>query len=1444
MLYVFQVNTGTMLTLDMALTMESVQRLQESIEIEYQIPVDKQVLLISGGQSLDPQMRVCSYSAGTDTNPIFLFSKGTIESATPPITSSISQGKEENLKFQVEGLKNLPHSYSAVVSRTQLALQFHDLAKEKLKSCEALVLDQHQQQQGWMAVVANLEDITSAFEQRSRVFQQNMTEFLKERPDLVERLTQFSDILQLLEKTPLLPCLMGEGVMCMGDGDGTENDSLDSGMTLMKWISSQDQRSTLQQMALQCSKALDQFSQQVLDTIAADMTTTMESVNNPSMKEVKGLGDRLFGLEQLLVGAKKYLQEQAEMAQGMVQNQTRASNINDDSVLPDLCKSHQQQLTVMYKKHCQLTEISRRCQAAKEELCQNLHVRLRWIMYVEQQISGVHGKMVVYHENLKRLRKRLEIVRQVCAAPELYANAVVEVYRRKIFGSRFHEWAGQVSGTSISSHQEEVARRKEFASSMDRHFLNALFPGLGEFPPMFATQIPSLFDTKLPDITMNDIELLRRQIPELATSLEVPPVEEFVISKDDSEDKNWIDIETQTHSLVMVAKEMGDTDIVVIERDGQKDVRKEKISLETSSIEVLPLTENGLVVTNIDDLNDDDPDTPTSLTAETPTRLEGSGSSPSRPDELIMKSFEPKQLESFVSAPTTPDSIADMEMSARGETPFASLLAGGVPSGVTSPASVGGASFVSGPDGYFYSAVTSPASERFAFASNPASYRSSPISVDHVTLEELDKLKLTLQETELKVVKLEESSKSIVDEMLAKDQALQKAQDEAQRTSSELEKSQGLVLDLGKCLKCELPKLKEKCVELQNTVGLEKDNFSGGLKALMGDYQRISEIVQSCLTEEKQIIIKETVDTLKADHVKEIDALKLQLQEVSRSLDETNIELGQNQEALKLKAIEVDMIRENSAKEVNEIKTKMESEQEEAISALRMELAMELSDLETDNQDKTKQLEDLKSSTDAELKELQGRLVTEKSEAVDEIKKEWEEKHKLEMDALEKRLQETQLSELSEFQKTHQLKVDAACEELRTTMEDEQTTEANALRTEIEKLQETLSQLKVEQQADIAKLTDEHKVEVDNLKEDIVAMKTEHKKAMEEQSLKVSQMEVSFITEKQSSTLAQIEEERRQHKEEMNRLREELDRERNIAVADALGAANEVHAQEMEEVMKRSTDSSSGLLDNRNTVVETAERQVSFNEAINRVASEKDKQIEMLKTKEARLVAEQNRNKDTIEKLLTDKVDLDSEMSSALHESRDAEKEAKALLEEKEKEIEDLQQRLDEIQRKQDSPAELPVAADSDSKALDPTSQDKLRVLLRAKEQECNTLKQQLVQLRSITSHGGKSEKISIMDISSGDLVLIFFEEPRENYVVFSVEPTLYFVHSESLTALGLKQHGSSGPKRQWIIGRVTDKEYCQAKKAQNRFKVAMGTKFYRVKAVRYDLKQEQAEKK
>lgn len=38
-----------------------------------------------------------------------------------------------------------------------------------------------------------------------------------------------------------------------------------------------------------------------------------------------------------------------------------------------------------------------------------------------------------------------------------------------------------------------------------------------------------------------------------------------------------------------------------------------------------------------------------------------------------------------------------------------------------------------------------------------------------------------------------------------------------------------------------------------------------------------------------------------------------------------------------------------------------------------------------------------------------------------------------------------------------------------------------------------------------------------------------------------------------------------------------------------------------------------------------------------------------------------------------------------------------------------------------------------------------------------------------------------------GDLVLIILDERHDNYVLFTVGPTLYFLHSESLTALDLK---------------------------------------------------------
>ena len=116
--------------------------------------------------------------------------------------------------------------------------------------------------------------------------------------------------------------------------------------------------------------------------------------------------------------------------------------------------------------------------------------------------------------------------------------------------------------------------------------------------------------------------------------------------------------------------------------------------------------------------------------------------------------------------------------------------------------------------------------------------------------------------------------------------------------------------------------------------------------------------------------------------------------------------------------------------------------------------------------------------------------------------------------------------------------------------------------------------------------------------------------------------------------------------------------------------------------------------------------------------------------------------------------------------------------------------------------------------------------------------------------------------MSRGDVVLFCLDEGNDHYVVFHMGPTIHFLHSDCLPAMGLSTStaaaaaataeavvadssqasaatpvptsasAGAGQRRQWALGEVTEKEYCQAKKAANRFKVPIGTRFYRVKAV------------
>ncbi len=60
---------------------------------------------------------------------------------------------------------------------------------------------------------------------------------------------------------------------------------------------------------------IPQFTDTMKEGLESEVKSLIEAINNPNMKEVKGLEDRLYGLEQLLFGARKLVQEQNDMAQ-------------------------------------------------------------------------------------------------------------------------------------------------------------------------------------------------------------------------------------------------------------------------------------------------------------------------------------------------------------------------------------------------------------------------------------------------------------------------------------------------------------------------------------------------------------------------------------------------------------------------------------------------------------------------------------------------------------------------------------------------------------------------------------------------------------------------------------------------------------------------------------------------------------------------------------------------------------------------------------------------------------------------------------------------------------------------------------------------------------------------------------------------------------------------
>lgn len=126
---------------------------------------------------------------------------------------------------------------------------------------------------------------------------------------------------------------------------------------------------------------------------------------------------------------------------------------------------------------------------------------------------------------------------------------------------------------------------------------------------------------------------------------------------------------------------------------------------------------------------------------------------------------------------------------------------------------------------------------------------------------------------------------------------------------------------------------------------------------------------------------------------------------------------------------------------------------------------------------------------------------------------------------------------------------------------------------------------------------------------------------------------------------------------------------------------------------------------------------------------------------------------------------------------------------------------------------------------------EKLEALQNEKQKLEKDLEKEKSKRAKFSALAQGSGGVTINSCLKDDVVLIVWNCAHEQYTVVQDSSVLYFLHAESYNDMHLVTVPSSSyPKICYCIGKVTDKEYCHAKKDENRYKVGKGTKFYRVK--------------
>uniref|UniRef100_A0A4W3JFX1 RB1-inducible coiled-coil protein 1 n=1 Tax=Callorhinchus milii TaxID=7868 RepID=A0A4W3JFX1_CALMI len=1578
-LYVFLVNTGTTLTFDTELAVQTVADLKHAIQAKYKIATQHQVLVVNGGECMVADRRVCNYSAGTDTNPIFLYNKEMILCDRAPTIPKTTFSAENEMGLKVEESLMMPAVFHTVASRTQLAVEMYEVAKKLCAFCERLVHDEHLQHQGWAAIMANLEDCTYSFQKLLTKFEHAYNHYEHSVEDIKLKLTSLGTAVSVMAKIPLLECLTRHSYRECQErlrlpGEETEAERFNSSLlyeaksivgkkspsstltsyghpeqdnvfqqsgedkdvneektpnaagdefnvgdqvffnvSLLDWINVQDRPNDVESLVRKCFDSMNRLDPGILQPFLLECHETIAKLDNQNMKAIKGLEDRLYALDQMIASCNRLVNEQKELAQGFLANQKRAENLKDPSVLPDLCLSHANQLMIMLTNHKKLVDIKQKCTTAKQELANNLQVRLKWCCYVMLHADQNGEKLQALLRLLTELQERVRVVEALSTVPQMYCLAVVEVVRRKMFTKHYREWASALVKEGKQLYEAERTKRESFGKLFRRSFLrNRLFKGLDSWPASsFCTRKPRKFDFELPDISLSDLQFLQTCCPpEVQPFLRVPTLCDFeplnqhiqvlrnlvkAAQSLDEMSQTITDLLTEQKASLDQAELKGAT----TQRSESTTGTKTTSSRASSTLSLQgPICPPANVPASLEELS---PDSIDAHTFDFETIAHPNLEQALKQESIDMDSLAESPESDFMSAVNefvieenlaSPNVISDPQSPEMMVESLYSSVINAIDNRRMQDTAVGekeDSKEVASLKVYI---------EKYRFIAEMS--QSHFISIK----EDLSHFRSLVQEEQYD---FNTSMKNVTQELrhiieTVKCRVETETKENYQRILETLRKDYDDRIDKGKAEteanRQNVEKLRRDLMELENAIK-QKDEEINVMKAeheillrLQTDKDKeMLSLAEAKKAQESQI---QELGQSKADLLEEFNQFKVQSDQKSEQL---KTEL-QNLEQSHLKDLE-ESLQARYEQEIEKLTADHRSQEEQMLRKNEVQLEQTKESFTLKVHEKEQELNELKMKV-SELSDLRCKLEVEmalKEAETEEIRQLFEENQSQQQETIKCQVMkevESYTKEINGLKRqqqvqTEEYKVGLAEQRTLMTLEknqcvselvDRQDEEMTLLRAELIKL-DTIRQQALNVEAGLK----EQIGELNNtLEERLKTIEKQREEMISEKERALCEIESKYQTivrglqEDKEQLLHSLQQDKetvrtvmhstseecvqKSHEEELqtkfqqleSHLEEQSSVDREVLsaapisrspsslIADLTGKFEEEKASLLEQLEKRNEE-----LQNLKTSL-IAEQQTNFNTVLTREKMKKEQIINELSEQLKKLTQQQEKDRVLIESLSADRA---------------------TLLQEKKK----LDEELNRLRSNalvsstifsSPGPSGIEAAASTTDLLFDPErlasvatimEEGKIDSAMEASTMALrvffvfqklfnemfllwlialNLIFQMSQSMSSVSSR--HSDKIAIRDFQVGDLVLIILDERHDNYVLFTVGPTLYFLHSESLGALDLKPVPGSS-RRPWVLGKVMEKEYCQAKKAQNRFKVPLGTKFYRVKAVPWNKK-------